>query len=204
MEQSSNNAVVYGLFRLSNPAIRYVGITTRSAEVRFKGHQKEARLKLRPYPLYDWMRKYDDVTFVILHDGLTRDEACALEMHEIASRSNLLNLTKGGDGINGYVFTDEVKAKMSAHFKGKPLSAATKSKMSASKKGIAKPKIQCPNCGFIGGGAMHRWHFDNCGKPSPYKGQSKPKIECPHCGKLGGGGAMVQFHFDNCKLKAKA
>jgi hypothetical protein len=25
-------------------------------------------------------------------------------------------------------------------------------------------KLTCPHCGFTGGGAMHRWHFDNCKK----------------------------------------
>jgi hypothetical protein len=30
-----------------------------------------------------------------------------------------------------------------------------------------------------------------------------PKEEkiCPHCGKTGGGGSMIRWHFDNCKLK---
>ena len=32
----------------------------------------------------------------------------------------------------------------------------------------------------------------------------KEKVTCPHCGKVGGGGSMVQWHFDNCKsVKAK-
>jgi hypothetical protein len=26
---------------------------------------------------------------------------------------------------------------------------------------------------------------------------------CPHCGKKGGGGNMVRYHFENCKLKNK-
>jgi hypothetical protein len=28
----------------------------------------------------------------------------------------------------------------------------------------------------------------------------KSKLICPHCGFIGGGGAMYQHHFDNCKL----
>lgn len=30
-------------------------------------------------------------------------------------------------------------------------------------------------------------------------GQILPKKTCPHCGKIGGGGAMTRFHFDNCR-----
>jgi hypothetical protein len=28
-----------------------------------------------------------------------------------------------------------------------------------------------------------------------------PILICPHCGKEGRGGAMTQWHFDNCKEK---
>jgi len=31
-------------------------------------------------------------------------------------------------------------------------------------------------------------------KPHPVK-----KVTCPHCGKIGGGGAMKQFHFNKCE-----
>ena len=33
------------------------------------------------------------------------------------------------------------------------------------------------------------------------KGIPKAKIVCPHCNKLGGEGAMIRWHFDNCKLR---
>lgn len=32
-------------------------------------------------------------------------------------------------------------------------------------------------------------------------GIPKPKIKCPHCGKEGGAPQMIQWHFDNCKMK---
>jgi hypothetical protein len=34
---------------------------------------------------------------------------------------------------------------------------------------------------------------------APFK--ENRKIECPHCNKQGKGGAMVRWHFDNCKMK---
>jgi len=33
------------------------------------------------------------------------------------------------------------------------------------------------------------------------KGKSLQIIKCPHCDKIGGGGAMKQWHFDKCKKK---
>ena len=39
------------------------------------------------------------------------------------------------------------------------------------------------------------------GIQNKYKGVPLPKVICPHCGKEGGGGAMRQYHFDNCKNK---
>jgi len=32
-------------------------------------------------------------------------------------------------------------------------------------------------------------------------GRPKEKVTCPHCGNTGGHGAMVRWHFDNCKKK---
>lgn len=33
------------------------------------------------------------------------------------------------------------------------------------------------------------------------KGKVYPKRKCPHCPKIGGGGAMGKYHFNNCKYK---
>jgi len=33
------------------------------------------------------------------------------------------------------------------------------------------------------------------------KGIPKDKVTCPHCHKIGGGGTMIRWHFDNCKFK---
>lgn len=34
------------------------------------------------------------------------------------------------------------------------------------------------------------------------KGKTYPEVKCPHCPKIGRGGAMKRFHFENCKEKA--
>lgn len=46
---------------------------------------------------------------------------------------------------------------------GKPISEASRAKMSAAAIGKAKPIIQCPHCGKVGGvPVMKRFHFDYC------------------------------------------
>ena len=55
---------------------------------------------------------------------------------------NLCNLTNGGEGLSGYVHTQD-----------------SRKKMSESK----KKKIECPYCNKIGNVSnMKRYHFDNC------------------------------------------
>lgn len=35
------------------------------------------------------------------------------------------------------------------------------------------------------------------------RGKKRPVATCPHCNKTGGRAQMVQWHFDNCKLKGE-
>lgn len=41
--------------------------------------------------------------------------------------------------------------------------------------------------------------FINKGGISPWKGKKRQEVICPHCNKVGAGGAMKQWHFDNCR-----
>ena len=48
---------------------------------------------------------------------------------------------------------------------GKQHTSESKANMSASKRGISQPKIECPYCGKIGGNSnIKRYHFENCKK----------------------------------------
>lgn len=59
--------------------------------------------------------------------------------------------------------SEYTRTKISIAQTGKTCSEKTKIKMSEIKKGIPKPKIQCPHCGLIGGvPQLKRYHFDNC------------------------------------------
>jgi hypothetical protein len=76
-----------------------------------------------------------------LAEGLTEERAFELERIFIAvigrqhEGGPLANLTAGGDGISGLVFTDEHRANLSLARMGKPLSEEHKAKTSATMKG---------------------------------------------------------------------
>ncbi len=216
-------ATVYGLLRPTDNVIRYVGITTRPINERFREHCSDARL--RPiYPVHRWMAKYGDIEFVILHDNLTFEEAKSIEIQEIANRDNLLNISLGGDGCIGYKHPEEFKMRLAAL-----------------RTGVSKERIICPVCNrSIDLGNAKRWHFDQCGKPrkSPankgipmsdkqkaqvskahkgktisleqrailsakLKGRTFEQLTCPHCNKTGNKPPMIAWHFDKCKLAVK-
>ena len=195
-------AYVYGLIRKSDPTIRYIGMTTKSMDERFAAHIRAVRNDKRKRPVYDWWRKYEDIDYVILHSGLTTEEAFEMEKLEISQRSNLLNATSGGDGvvnpsaevrakqslsrkgkkwseetkakakINRKPLSDETKQKMSLAKKGKPLSEAAKEK--ARKSYAEAPLLTCPHCGLQAKRNLaKRWHFDNCAIITPRK-SNKP------------------------------
>lgn len=47
--------------------------------------------------------------------------------------------------------------------KHKPKSEETRKKLSDANMGVARPTVECPHCGKIGGvGSMHQWHFNKC------------------------------------------
>jgi hypothetical protein len=58
------------------------------------------------------------------------------------------------------------KAKLSEAHRGKTLTQEHREKLSKAKLGIKRAPYAekiCPHCGYTGrGGAMSRWHFDNC------------------------------------------
>lgn len=216
-------ASVYGLRRKSDQVIRYVGFTSRPVLDRFREHCSDARLRPQ-YPVHYWIAKYDDVELVILHDNLSNEDAKSAEIIEIANRSNLLNLSDGGEGFFGYKHTEEFKQRLAAL-----------------KAGIARERTICPVCNrSIDLGNAKRWHFEKCGQPrkppankgvpmsaeqrakvsaakkgkavsaeqrakisKKLKGRKFEQVTCPHCLKTGNKPPMVGWHFDKCKLAVK-
>lgn len=119
----------------------YIGKTLFELNYRKRKHI-EASNRNSPYYFHRALGKYDPSNFewVILFVSNNDLELCEYEKYFIKTIGTMLpkgyNLTKGGDGIGGYRFSEDTKRKMSLLRKGKKLSEETKAVISASKKGI--------------------------------------------------------------------
>ena len=94
-------------------------------------------------------------TVEILKQNITWEQACLFEKELILRFGRkdlktgcLVNLTEGGEGVLNYIYTDEVKIKMSllkkgisSPMKGVVLSQETKDKISKSKKGVVSKRL---------------------------------------------------------------
>ncbi len=141
-------AVIYALEDPRDGELRYIGFTSAPGR-RFREHVHEAlRTKIKNHR-YDWIRS-------LLRDGLSpvgrvivecpKEEAPLLERICIAVYRalgfNLVNCTDGGEGVHGYVYSDETRAKMAAAARGNKNSVGhrhtegSKLKMSESQKRV--------------------------------------------------------------------
>ncbi len=98
----------------------YIGLTRRSIQRRKCEHYISAKND-DPRRLYCALRKYEMVdTFELvkiytseIQEELEEKETEYIQMYNSFIGNNGYNMTLGGDGCNGYVFTDEDKLKMS-------------------------------------------------------------------------------------------
>jgi hypothetical protein len=104
-------AIVYQHIRLDTNEVFYIGIG-KSVKRAFSKYNRNRFWKS--------IVKKTEYNVEILHNNLSEDEAKKLEMFYIdkyGRRDNgsgiLCNLTDGGDGINGFIFNQDVKSKMS-------------------------------------------------------------------------------------------
>ena len=99
----------------------YIGLTTTSLEQRTKQHKNSAK-NGDSQCIYNAIRKYgmvDKLELIEIDTADTIEELCEKEIGYIIEynsyymNENGYNMTYGGEGANGYVFTEEVKQKMS-------------------------------------------------------------------------------------------
>lgn len=126
-------AVVYQHIRKDTNQIFYIGIGKTIA----RSKSKKSRNK-------HWHHIVDKVgyTIEILHNNITWDEACVLEMNYIKQYGRqdlgtgiLVNMTDGGDGSVNVIVTEESRNKMSKVHKGKSLSVEHRTKIGNANKG---------------------------------------------------------------------
>jgi hypothetical protein len=94
--------------------IRYVGKTVHSLGKRLGQHRRASRRG--ELPVNRWMRKHDVSIGLLETVGPDQDWA-SRERHWIEQFSNLLNLTKGGEGLAGHTFSAAHKAKIAEALK---------------------------------------------------------------------------------------
>jgi group I intron endonuclease len=110
--------IVYRVTNQANGKI-YIGLTTKSMELRRSKHYSEARLGSNKY-FHKAIRKYGEHSFlwVTIDDSndikiLKNKEKEWITYYESNNMKYGYNLTSGGDGVTNYIFSEEVKQKMS-------------------------------------------------------------------------------------------
>jgi predicted GIY-YIG superfamily endonuclease len=119
--------MVYGhIYKIPFPNGKfYIGLTTRTLEERYKEHKREAVRTERTNKtkmVHDAIRKYDMIdTFELVEvdtaetmEELCRKETEQINHHNSYYKNNGYNMTFGGEGNNGYVFTEKDRLKLSA------------------------------------------------------------------------------------------
>jgi hypothetical protein len=183
-------AYVYRHIRQDKNEPFYIGIGSDN-------DYKRAYWKFRNNRIWNSIINKTQYEIEIIIDNLTWDEACIKEREfiKLYGRKDLKtgilsNLTDGGEGTYGHILTEETKKNISLKLKGRKLNSDTCNKMSNSKmgnipsnKGIKMSEEQKIKIGLSN------------------KNKKKPTMKCPYCEIVGGKPQMMQWHFDNCKLK---
>jgi len=117
--------------------------------------------------------QFDGITMKIVSRFETEDAAFQHEQELVRyykdKGCDLVNLTEGGAGPNGYYQSPETRAKKSALLRG-----------------YKHQQVTCPHCNEIGGGtSMYRWHFNNCtGSAFKFKARATLNGERVYLGKF--------------------
>lgn len=123
-----NGAVgyVYGIRKVGATEYRYIGMTQYSVRRRLRRHLSNAR-QGRKTPFYDWLRREgaENVEVDLLETiTTTREDLGMAEVRWISERraagDRLLNLTDGGLGPTGAVWTDEQREAARQRSTGRP------------------------------------------------------------------------------------
>lgn len=98
----------------------------------------------------------------------------------------------------GKIYSEETKRKISESKKNKPVSEEMKIRISQKMKGRKFTEEHYENLRIA---RRKRVHSEQTKKNMSESFKKKPILTCPHCEKMGKGGIMARWHFDNCKFK---
>lgn len=116
---------IYAFRTYDSAEFRYVGMTTASMTVRERQHFKTANAG-RKTPFYDWLRREGRNAFPVSLEVLFTDldELAEAEVRWIEKLRRgghrLLNLSDGGKGPNGHVWTEEQRKAAGDRARGRP------------------------------------------------------------------------------------
>lgn len=151
----------------------------------------------------------DKSRIVFLEKNLNEIGAFALERRYIKwyGRKNtgtgiLQNQTDGGEGLSGYISTEEINYKKGGSFRGKRQNPKHTAKIAEANRGKKRSE-----------NTKELIRINLMGRPVKditrekrrlaMTGLRYEKLICPHCGTIGGGGSMKRYHFNNCKIKER-
>lgn len=112
--ETTAGGLVYGIRLRREVEYRYVGITTKTAIRRFHQHLRVAAAG-RKTPFYDWVRKQDPADLIVDEldwiEGLPELGQAEVDWISYLRREGdrLLNLSDGGLGPTGQVWTEEMR-----------------------------------------------------------------------------------------------
>ncbi|WP_426002906.1 NUMOD3 domain-containing DNA-binding protein [Paenarthrobacter sp. NyZ202] len=121
---TATGGLVYGIRLRSEVEYRYVGITTKTASRRFHQHLRVAA-KGRKTPFYDWVRKHDPEDLIADEldwlEGLNQLGQAEIDWiaYLRSQGDRLLNLSEGGLGPTGVVWTEEMREAASLRAAGR-------------------------------------------------------------------------------------
>lgn len=123
--------------------VRYVGITNNPAS-RLRGHKADKSSSHKACWVRSVIRAAATVKMTIIASGLCWEGATRREVEEISRHRDLgfrlTNATDGGDGIPGYIASEELRAVRRINAKGRKHSPETRAKMSAWQTGLKRPE----------------------------------------------------------------
>lgn len=145
-------AFIYVIKNTKNNKL-YVGRTNRSIKIRLSEHISSSKKGGKTY-LNKAMRKYGYQNFKLeILEECDESEVSEREMYWIEHLStkvpNGYNLTDGGEGTIGMVFSDEYKKKLSLAHQGKKLSKEHRQKLSLVQTGKKRSPETCKKIGDI-------------------------------------------------------
>lgn len=135
---------VYYLASSEDGRIRYVGQTVQDPKKRIDAHRRIPK-QYAANPIYRWIRKLLDNGYE-LKWGILENNAIWAESEKRWIRilreqeCDLLNLTDGGDGTRGVVWSAKSKAKASSSSKGRAKSSTHRLALSKAHMGLKKSR----------------------------------------------------------------